>query len=240
MTTIRQNIHDVRERIASTARDCARSPEEVLLLAVSKTQPVTAIEKAILAGQRAFGENYVQEGVEKIHHFAQNLTLEWHFIGRLQSNKSRLVAEHFAWCHTVDNLKIAQRLNKQRPVNMSALNVLIQINISNESNKSGIPLHELRQLAENICTLPRLRLRGLMVIPAVENDYQRQLENFKEIKQIFLELKRNYFQMDTLSLGMSADMVAAIHAGSTLVRIGSAIFGTRDYRRFCKKSIDIK
>lgn len=230
MSTIEQNLQDVRTRIAAAARNCARSPEEVTLLAVSKTKPVTAIEEAITAGQYAFGENYVQEGVDKIHYFADSPhanNLEWHFIGPLQSNKSRLVAENFAWCHTVDRLKIAQRLSAQRPSDMPALNVLIQVNISDEQSKSGIALAELPTLAASISELPQLHLRGLMAIPAPETDYQRQLAVFEQMNQAFLTLKASYPQMDTLSMGMTDDMAAAIAAGSTLVRIGTAIFGSR-------------
>ncbi|WP_145506632.1 YggS family pyridoxal phosphate-dependent enzyme [Yersinia alsatica] len=230
MSTIEQNLQDVRTRIAAAARNCARSPEEVTLLAVSKTKPATAIEEAITAGQYAFGENYVQEGVDKIHYFADSLhanNLEWHFIGPLQSNKSRLVAENFAWCHTVDRLKIAQRLSAQRPSDMPALNVLIQVNISDEQSKSGIALAELPALAASISELPQLHLRGLMAIPAPETDYQRQLAVFEQMNQAFLTLKASYPQMDTLSMGMTDDMAAAIAAGSTLVRIGTAIFGSR-------------
>ncbi|OVZ87255.1 YggS family pyridoxal phosphate-dependent enzyme [Yersinia alsatica] len=230
MSTIEQNLQDVRTRIATAARNCARSPEEVTLLAVSKTKPVTAIEEAIAAGQYAFGENYVQEGVDKIHYFADSPhanSLEWHFIGPLQSNKSRLVAENFAWCHTVDRLKIAQRLSAQRPSEMPALNILIQVNISDEQSKSGIVLAELPTLAASISELPHLHLRGLMAIPAPETDYQRQLAVFEQMNQAFLTLKASYPQMDTLSMGMTDDMAAAIAAGSTLVRIGTAIFGSR-------------
>jgi PLP dependent protein len=230
MSTIEHNLQDVRARIATVARNCARSPEEVTLLAVSKTKPVTAIEEAIATGQYVFGENYVQEGVNKIHYFANKtygLQLEWHFIGPLQSNKSRLVAENFAWCHTVDRLKIAQRLSAQRPIAMPALNVLIQINISDEQSKSGIPLEALPAFAANISELPNLRLRGLMTIPAPETDYQRQLAVFEQMHQAFLTLKAHYPQMDTLSMGMTDDIAAAISAGSTLVRIGTAIFGAR-------------
>ncbi|CFV24126.1 YggS family pyridoxal phosphate-dependent enzyme [Yersinia pseudotuberculosis] len=229
MSTIQQNLQDVRARIATAAHNCGRSPEEVTLLAVSKTKPVAAIEKAIAAGQYAFGENYVQEGVDKIHSFADNKTLEWHFIGPLQSNKSRLVAENFAWCHTVDRLKIAQRLSAQRPAAMPALNVLIQINISDEQRKAGISLSELPALADSISTLPNLCLRGLMAIPAPEHDYQRQLAVFTQMNQAFLTLKARSPQIDTLSMGMTDDMDAAISAGSTLVRIGTAIFGARVY-----------
>lgn len=228
MSTIEQNLQDVRARIATISRNCARSPEEVTLLAVSKTKPVTAIEEAIAAGQYAFGENYVQEGVDKIHYFAdkhQDHSLEWHFIGPLQSNKSRLVAENFAWCHTIDRLKIAQRLSAQRPAEMPDLNILIQVNISDEQSKSGITLAELPALAANISELPKVNWRGLMAIPAPETDYQRQLAVFEQMHQAFLTLKAQYPQMDTLSIGMTDDMPAAIAAGSTLVRIGTAIFG---------------
>ncbi|WP_061322350.1 YggS family pyridoxal phosphate-dependent enzyme [Serratia rubidaea] len=232
MSTIQQNLQDVRSRIARAAESCARAPEEVTLLAVSKTKPVAALAEAIAAGQRAFGENYVQEGVEKIQHFSaqpQGAALEWHFIGPLQSNKSRLVAEHFAWCHTVDRLKIAQRLNDQRPTDMPPLNVLIQINISDEQSKSGIGLDELEMLAQAVAAMPRLTLRGLMAIPAPETDPQRQREVFGRMQQAFLQLQQHYPQADTLSMGMTDDMSAAISAGSTLVRIGTAIFGARDY-----------
>ncbi|MBX9495317.1 YggS family pyridoxal phosphate-dependent enzyme [Yersinia enterocolitica] len=230
MSIIEQNLQDVRAKITAAARSCGRSPEEVTLLAVSKTKPVSAIEEAIAAEQYAFGENYVQEGVDKIHYFAESAhasQLEWHFIGPLQSNKSRLVAENFAWCHTVDRLKIAQRLSAQRPPEMPALNILIQVNISDEQSKSGIALAELPALAASISELPHLHLRGLMAIPAPETDYQRQLAVFEQMNQAFLTLKASYPQMDTLSMGMTDDMAAAIAAGSTLVRIGTAIFGSR-------------
>lgn len=234
MSTIQQNLQDVRSRIDAAAQRCARTPEEVKLLAVSKTKPVAAIAEAIAAGQHAFGENYVQEGVDKIQHFAllpEGGGLEWHFIGPLQSNKSKLVAEHFAWCHTLDRLRIAQRLNDQRPAGMPPLNVLIQINISDEQSKSGIVLDELPALAEAIVALPNLSLRGLMAIPAPEVDYQRQLVVFSQMNEAFLALKQRYPQVDTLSMGMTDDMAAAIAAGSTLVRIGTAIFGARDYSK---------
>ena len=234
MSTIQQNLQDVRNRIAAAAQNCARAPEEVALLAVSKTKPVAAIEEAIAAGQRAFGENYVQEGVDKIRHFAespQGGELVWHFIGPLQSNKSRLVAEHFAWCHTVDRLRIAQRLSDQRPADLPPLNVLIQINISDEQSKSGIPLEALDGLAAEIAELPHLELRGLMAIPAPESEYVRQFAVAQQMAVAFARLKTHYPTVDTLSLGMSDDMEAAIAAGSTMVRIGTAIFGARDYSK---------
>ncbi|PHM68999.1 YggS family pyridoxal phosphate-dependent enzyme [Xenorhabdus sp. KJ12.1] len=229
MHNIEQNLHDVRNNIALAAQKCGRSPEEITLLAVSKTKPAAAIAKAIATGQREFGENYVQEGVEKIQLFANHNDLVWHFIGPLQSNKSRLVAEHFDWCHTIDRLKIAQRLSEQRPESMAPLNVLIQINISGENSKSGILLEELEELAATVDLLPNLVLRGLMAIPAPEEDYERQTAIFRRMEQAFIKLKAQYPRIDTLSMGMTDDMEAAIACGSTLVRIGTAIFGAREY-----------
>lgn len=227
---IGKNLQDVREKIAAAAQRCERPLEEITLLAVSKTKPASDVEKAIAAGQLAFGENYVQEGVEKIAHFAGHQpALTWHFIGPLQSNKSRLVAENFDWCHTVDRLKIAQRLNEQRPAGITPLNVLIQVNISDEASKSGIALSEIDALAEQISQMPNLVLRGLMAIPAAETDYQRQLAVFSQMRAAFDALRQRYSQVDTLSMGMTDDMPAAIAAGSTMVRIGTAIFGARDY-----------
>ncbi|CCJ71923.1 Hypothetical protein YggS, proline synthase co-transcribed bacterial homolog PROSC [Cronobacter condimenti 1330] len=200
---------------------------------MSKTKPASAIAEAIAAGQREFGENYVQEGVDKIQHFrdAGIDGLTWHFIGPLQSNKSRLVAGHFDWCHTVDRLRIATRLNEQRPETMAPLNVLIQVNISDEQSKSGIALSELDALVAEVAALPRLRLRGLTAIPAPEKEYARQFAVACEMAAAFAALKTRYPTVDTLSLGMSDDMEAAIAAGSTMVRIGTAIFGARDYAR---------
>ena len=231
MTSIQHNLQQLRQRIRAAATQCGRDPEEVTLLAVSKTKPAGAVEEAIAAGQIAFGENYVQEGVEKIAALAAHPQVEWHFIGPLQSNKSRLVAEHFAWCHTVDRLKIAQRLSDQRPASLPPLNVLIQVNISDENSKSGIMLEDLPELTQQVAALPQLRLRGLMAIPAPESDYSRQLAVCQQMADAFRQLKQHYPDVDTLSLGMSDDMEAAIEAGSTMVRIGTAIFGARDYAR---------
>ncbi|EOL8969155.1 YggS family pyridoxal phosphate-dependent enzyme [Cronobacter dublinensis] len=233
MSETERNLTQVRQKISVAAQRCGRAPEEVTLLAVSKTKPASAIAEAIDAGQRAFGENYVQEGVDKIQHFREAGVegLTWHFIGPLQSNKSRLVAEHFDWCHTVDRLRIATRLNEQRPDAMAPLNVLIQVNISDEQSKSGIALSELDALAAAVAALPRLRLRGLMAIPAPEKEYARQFAVASEMAAAFAALKARYPTVDTLSLGMSDDMEAAIAAGSTMVRIGTAIFGARDYAR---------
>ena len=231
MNDIAHNLAQVRDKISAAATRCGRASEEITLLAVSKTKPASAIAEAIDAGQRAFGENYVQEGVDKIRYFQEQgkTDLQWHFIGPLQSNKSRLVAEHFDWCHTVDRLRIATRLNDQRPAEMPALNVLIQINISDENSKSGIALSELDALAAEVAELPRLSLRGLMAIPAPESSYERQFAVAQQMAVAFGALKARYDTVDTLSLGMSDDMEAAIAAGSTMVRIGTAIFGARDY-----------
>ncbi|MBB1202776.1 YggS family pyridoxal phosphate-dependent enzyme [Enterobacteriaceae bacterium 89] len=233
MNDIAHNLAQVRNKISAAAGLCGRAPEEITLLAVSKTKPASAIEEAIAAGQSAFGENYVQEGVDKIRHFQEtgHTSLQWHFIGPLQSNKSRLVAEHFDWCHTVDRLKIATRLNEQRPAHLSPLNVLIQVNISDESSKSGIAVEEVEALAAEIAALPNLRLRGLMAIPAPESEYVRQFAVAQQMAVAFARLKTRYPGVDTLSLGMSDDMDAAIAAGSTMVRIGTAIFGARDYTK---------
>ncbi|MBE3510485.1 YggS family pyridoxal phosphate-dependent enzyme [Enterobacter cloacae complex sp. I2] len=231
MNDIAHNLAQVRDKISAAATRCGRASEEITLLAVSKTKPASAIAEAIAAGHRAFGENYVQEGVDKIRAFREqgNTDLQWHFIGPLQSNKSRLVAEHFDWCHTIDRLRIATRLSDQRPAEMSALNVLIQINISDENSKSGITLSELDALAAEVAALPRLTLRGLMAIPAPESSYERQFAVAQQMAVAFEALKARYDTVDTLSLGMSDDMEAAIAAGSTMVRIGTAIFGARDY-----------
>ncbi|MDU1024921.1 MAG: YggS family pyridoxal phosphate-dependent enzyme [Leclercia adecarboxylata] len=233
MNDIAHNLAQVRDKISAAATRCGRASEEVTLLAVSKTKPASAIAEAIDAGQRMFGENYVQEGVEKIRHFREKGTadLQWHFIGPLQSNKSRLVAEHFDWCHTVDRLRIASRLSEQRPAEMPPLNVLIQINISDENSKSGIALSELGALAAEVAALPRITLRGLMAIPAPESSYERQFAVAQQMAVAFEALKARYNTVDTLSLGMSDDMEAAIAAGSTMVRIGTAIFGARDYSK---------
>jgi len=233
MNDIAHNLAQVRDKISAAATRCGRASEEVTLLAVSKTKPASAVADAVAAGQRAFGENYVQEGVDKIRHFQETgvAGLEWHFIGPLQSNKSRLVAEHFDWCHTVDRLRIASRLSEQRPATLAPLNILIQINISDEASKSGIALNELDALAAQVAELPGVRLRGLMAIPAPVSDYERQFAVARQMAVAFDALKARYPTVDTLSLGMSDDMDAAIAAGSTMVRIGTAIFGARDYTK---------
>lgn len=233
MNDIAHNLAQVRDKISAAASRCGRLSEEVTLLAVSKTKPASAVEEAMAAGQRAFGENYVQEGVEKIRFFQDKgiTDLQWHFIGPLQSNKSRLVAEHFDWCHTVDRLKIATRLSEQRPAHLPPLNVLIQVNISDEQSKSGIEPEAVDALAAEVSALPNLCLRGLMTIPAPETEYDKQFAVAQQMAVAFARLKTHYPTVDTLSLGMSDDMEAAIAAGSTMVRIGTAIFGARDYTK---------
>ncbi|WGE54314.1 YggS family pyridoxal phosphate-dependent enzyme [Actinobacillus equuli subsp. equuli] len=225
--SISQNLSQINQQIQQISQQFNRT--NVRLLAVSKTKPVEAIEEAITAGQTAFGENYVQEGVEKIAYFAQQSNLEWHFIGPLQSNKTRLVAENFDWIQTVDRLKIAERLNAQRPENKAPLNVLIQINISDEASKSGIQPEEVDELAKAISQLPNLRLRGLMAIPKPESEAEQQKIALRKMQQLFDRLQAEFEGIDTLSMGMSDDMQSAIECGSTMVRIGTAIFGARDY-----------
>lgn len=225
--SISENLSRIQQQIEQISAEYQR--ENVRLLAVSKTKPVQAIEEAIRADQCAFGENYVQEGVEKIAYFSGNKSLEWHFIGPLQSNKSRLVAEHFDWIQTVDRFKIAERLNDQRPEHLPPLNVLIQINISDESSKSGIQPEEMFSLAEKISQFPRLKLRGLMAIPKPESEPEQQKIALRKMKDLFNRLQQQFESVDTLSMGMSDDMASAIECGSTMVRIGTAIFGERDY-----------
>lgn len=226
--SISQNLTTILQQIQQISLQVKRPADAVKLLAVSKTKPVSAIQQAIDAGQTAFGENYVQEGIEKIHYFAHIPTLEWHFIGPLQSNKTRLVAEHFDWMQTVDRLKIAQRLNDQRPAERQPLNVLIQINISDEDTKSGIKPEQMLELATQISQLPKLKLRGLMAIPQPESDPMRQKAAFAEMSQLYQELQCRFEGIDTLSMGMTDDMQSAIECGSTMVRIGTAIFGARE------------
>ncbi len=234
MDNIEINIQNITSQIAVTAEKCGRARESVQLLAVSKTKPIKAILDAHQAGQRMFGENYVQEGVDKVQYFAQHhpeLDLEWHFIGPIQSNKTRPVAEHFSWVHTISRDKIAQRLNDQRPMGMAPLQVLIQVNTSGEQSKSGITDEQVFELAELISSLPNLTLRGLMSIPENVSDYQSQYAAFTQLAELQQQLQQKYPSVDTLSMGMSGDMDAAIAAGSTIVRIGTAIFGARDYNQ---------
>ena len=226
MTTIARNLQDVRERIATACRLAGRCVEEVTLLAVSKTFGPEAVRQAFDAGQRAFGENYVQEAVAKMDALA-DLPLEWHCIGPIQSNKSRLVAEHFDWAHTVDRLKIAERLSAQRPAGWAPLNVCIQVNIDGGPTKSGVAPDETLALAHAVAALPGLRLRGLMTIPEPAMNMEAARAVHTSARVVFDQLNAEGLGLDTLSMGMSADLEPAIAAGSTLVRVGSAIFGHR-------------
>ena len=222
MTTLETRISLVKQHIGKAARDCGREHNAITLLAVSKTQAADQLRAAYALGQTAFGENYLQEARDKQQKLA-DLEIEWHFIGPIQSNKTREIAEHFNWVHSVDRLKIAKRLSVQRPDSLPPLNICLQINIDEESTKSGISLSELPELVKQILLLPNLRLRGLMAIPASSDHFEQQLATFKTLSAA----KDQYPTMDTLSIGMSNDMAAAIAAGSTMVRIGTAIFGKR-------------
>ena len=226
MTTIDDNLRAVRARIAKACDRAGRPVDSVQLLAVSKTFGPAAVQSAFEAGQHAFGENYIQEAVDKITALAA-LPLEWHCIGPIQSNKTKLVAEHFQWAHTVDRLKIAQRLSEQRPAHLAPLQVCIQVNVDGGPTKSGVAPHEAAALAQAVQQLPRLRLRGLMCIPEPAPDFEAALAVFTGAKALFDALVAQGFALDTLSMGMSADMEPAIAGGSTMVRVGSAIFGER-------------
>lgn len=226
MNTIEQNLRLIHQQIETFATGCGRNPQDIQLLAVSKTRPAADIETAYSAGQNAFGENYLQEALEKISQL-QHLPLQWHFIGAIQSNKTRPIAEHFDWVHTLSSLKHARRINDQRPAGLPALNCCIQVNISHEASKSGISNEELSELAKQIAAMPRLKLRGLMAIPAPTEDPQQQKNALRQLRLLMEDLNAGGFQLDTLSMGMSDDMQAAIEEGSTLLRIGTAIFGKR-------------
>lgn len=236
---LQANLAAIHERITKAARAAGREPSSVRLLAVSKTFPPEAITVAARAGQRAFGENYVQEAVAKMDELS-NLSpaLEWHFIGPIQSNKTRLIAERFDWVQSVDRFKVAERLSEQRPDRLPPLNVLLQVNISAEASKGGIAPAELAELAAQVDALPNLRIRGLMAVPAPEDDFAQQRNAFARVRQLFDQLREQLRArgqagsgVDVLSIGMSADLEAAVAEGSTMVRIGTAIFGARQPRR---------
>ena len=230
MDTIVENLQAVRARIAAACVASRRSVDAVQLLAVSKTFPAEAVREAHGAGQCAFGENYIQEAVDKIAALSDLRShLQWHCIGPIQSNKTRLVAEHFDWVHTVDRLKIAQRLSEQRPQSLPPLQVCIQVNVDGGSTKSGVTPAEALALAQEVAALPRLQLRGLMCIPEPATDFVAACAVFSRAGGLLDALNGAGMGLDTLSMGMSADLEAAIHSGSTLVRVGSAIFGNRNY-----------
>lgn len=228
MSAIADNLQAVQARIREAAKLAGRSPESVRLLAVSKTWPLSSVLAAAGAGQQAFGENYVQEGLEKVAATAgQNL--EWHFIGPLQSNKSRPVAEHFDWVHTIDRLKIAERLSAQRPSHLPPLQVCVQVNVSGELSKSGCAPEEALALCQAVAALPALQLRGLMAIPEPTDEMAAQRAPFRQLRDIFETIRAAGLPLDTLSMGMSHDLEAAVAEGATIVRIGTAIFGERNY-----------
>jgi pyridoxal phosphate enzyme (YggS family) len=232
MSTIPHKLQAVDSTIQAALKACGRAPQSVRLLAVSKTFPAEAVLEAIAAGQRAFGENYLQEALDKIAAVSAALPdeqVEWHFIGPIQSNKTRPIAEHFDWVHTVERLKIAQRLSEQRPAGLPPLNVCIQVNISGEASKSGVTPEQLPELARQVAQLPNLKLRGLMAIPEPETDTAKQRAAFARLRTLAEQLSKDGLALDTLSMGMSADLQSAIAEGATIVRVGSAIFGSRNY-----------
>lgn len=225
--TIASQIGKVLTRIDAAATRTSRPLENITLIAVSKTKPAGDIEAAAACGLKDFGENYLQEALDKIEALGE-LNLTWHFIGPIQSNKTRPIAEHFDWVHSVDRLKIAQRLSDQRPAHMDPLNICLQVNISNEDTKSGVSAEQAPELAKAIATLPNIRLRGLMAIPKPSDDSTEQAAAFEAVATLFNKLRQTNPELDTLSMGMSQDLEAAIAAGSTMVRIGTDIFGARN------------
>ena len=228
MKSLAESFEIVRQQIADDCAKAGRTTESVELLAVSKTRSADEVRAAAATGQRAFGENYLQEAVEKIEALSE-LDLEWHFIGPIQSNKTRPIAENFAWVHSVDRLKIAQRLSSQRPHYAKDLNICLQVNISAEEQKAGCSVAELPQLARAVAALPKICLRGLMVIPEATDDIQLLRSRFRETAELLDELKPEIPTLDTLSMGMSGDLDAAIAEGATIVRVGTALFGPRNY-----------
>ena len=226
MTSIASNLQAVKLNIAQAAMRARRDAGNIKLLAVSKVFPEEAVIEANKAGQYAFGESYVQEALDKIAAL-RDLPLEWHFIGPIQSNKTRAIAENFAWVHSVDRLKIAERLSAQRPQNMPPLNVCIQVNVSGEDSKSGVAPGEVFELAQAVAQLPLLKLRGLMAIPAPAEGLEAQRLPFAQLRELMRQLNAQGLELDTLSMGMSHDLEAAIREGATIVRVGSAIFGER-------------
>ena len=231
MSTIEQNLQAVRRNMEAAAFEAGRAPQSVQLLAVSKTFGLDAVLEAVRAGQTVFGENYLQEALDKMAAVAARVpeaALQWHFIGPIQSNKTRPIAEHFDWVHTIEREKIAQRLSQQRPSVMAPLNICLQVNISGEASKSGVAPGALRELAQQVALLPNLRLRGLMALPEPAAEFEQQRVAFRQLRLLYEELQEDGLALDTLSMGMSGDMRAAIFEGATMVRVGSAIFGSRN------------
>jgi pyridoxal phosphate enzyme (YggS family) len=224
---VTENFRKIQDLLVRAAADAGRSADQIRLLAVSKKKPAEAVLEAYSAGQRDFGENFVQEGLDKIATIGREDVI-WHFIGHLQANKTRAVAEHFQWVHTIDRLKIARRLSAQRPPDVDDLNVCIEVNIDAENNKSGVAANEVANLAAAVAELPGLRLRGLMCLPAIRDDFESQRQPFARLRELLDSLNLSGLQMDTLSMGMTADYAAAIREGATIVRIGTALFGARE------------
>ena len=227
MIRVTENLREIRDLLAKAAADASRDPASVKLLAVSKRQPVSAIYDAAAAGQVDFGENQVVEGLEKIRIVADS-SLKWHFIGHLQTNKTKVVAEHFDWVHSVDRLKTAERLSRQRPASLDDLNICLQVNVDDETSKSGISVADVADLARCVVSLPRIRLRGLMCLPAIRDDFESQRKPFARLRRLADQLRASGIPTDTLSMGMSGDYRAAIFEGATIVRIGTAVFGPRN------------
>ena len=226
MIGVTENLALISDLLRQAAVEAGRNPSDVRLLAVSKKQPLEKIREAAAAGQREFGENFVQEGVDKIEALS-DLDLTWHFIGHLQSNKTRVVAEYFDWVHTIDKLKTARRLSEQRPAGMPPLNVCIQVNVDDEASKSGVQPAAVPELAQACAELPNLRLRGLMCLPAIRTEFDEQRIPFAALRRLARELRQDGIEMDTLSMGMTSDYRAAVFEGATIVRIGTALFGER-------------
>ena len=226
MIRVTENFRKIQDLLAKATVEAGRAPETVHLLAASKTQSPETVLKAAACGQRDFGENFAREGMEKMAATGRD-DLIWHFIGHLQSNKTRVVAENFAWVHTVDRLKIAERLSRQRPFYADPLNICIEVNIDEEAGKSGVMAQDTLQLAEAVAELPRLKLRGLMCIPAIHDSVEKQRQPFARLRELADNLHASGIDTDTLSMGMTGDFVAAIQEGATIVRIGTALFGPR-------------
>lgn len=226
--SIKQSLEKVQQRIEDAKQRYGRESDNITLLAVSKTRAADELLAAIQAGQHCFGENYLQEALEKIEALKQH-ALEWHFIGPIQSNKTRAIAESFDWVHSVDRLKIAQRLSEQRPQHLPRLNICLQVNIDAESSKSGCSLDELAELLTQVETLPGIHLRGLMAIPQSQTNFEQQRRSFKRLREAMTDLQQQGHELDTLSMGMSGDLEAAIAEGASIVRIGTDIFGPRNY-----------
>ncbi len=227
--TLKSRLEAVRDRIRKAEQRFGREAGSVALVAVSKTRPAENVRACAEAGQRLFGESYLQEATDKVEALSE-LNLEWHFIGPIQSNKTRSIAERFDWVHSADRLKIARRLSEQRPKTLPPLNICLQVNVSGETSKSGAVLQDLNRLAHEVSVMPNIRLRGLMCIPAPADDLEQQREPFRKLREARTVLTSDGLDLDTLSMGMSRDLEAAVAEGATLVRIGTAVFGPRTYR----------